>query len=176
MTQEIFQNGQVDISLLPTATDLTWKPLESGYRQMLLLLAALQFAVLVAVISLVLPFTDLPAWVPFIGLAAVALIAAVQVLSIVKGFPYKGYVLRTHDLLYRTGWLFKKQVAVPVGRIQHVDIRQGIYERAFGLYKINIYTAGGESSDITIPGLREQDAQRIKTFILNETALQDEEQ
>jgi membrane protein YdbS with pleckstrin-like domain len=72
--------------------------------------------------------------------------------------------------------LYKQQIAVPFNRIQHVDIRQGILERAFGLSKLNVYTAGGQSSDITIPGLRDDQAQRLKEYILRETTTQDEQE
>jgi membrane protein YdbS with pleckstrin-like domain len=34
------------------------------------------------------------------------------------------------------------------------------------LSSINIYTAGGSSSDMTIPGVRTADAQQMKEYIL----------
>jgi membrane protein YdbS with pleckstrin-like domain len=176
MAGEIFQNSQVDMTSLPSAEDIVWMPLEPGYKRMLLLLAIFQFAVLITILSVILPFVDLPGWAATVALIVVVLGSLLQVVAIVKGFPYKGYALRMHDMLYRTGWLYKKQVAVPLNRIQHVDIRQGLFERTFGLSRLNIYTAGGESSDITIPGLREPVAQQLKTYILKETGMQDEEE
>jgi len=176
MAQLIFENGQVDLSSLPSAEHLDWSPLETSYKRLLLLSTAFGSAVLIAAVSFVLPFAQLPPWIPLGAVGLILLIGAVQVLAVLKGFPYKGYAVRMHDLLYRTGWLYKKQIAIPFTRVQHVDIRQGLFERFFGLYRLNIYTAGGESSDLTIPGLPEHKAQRLKEYILRETIARDEEE
>ena len=174
--QEIFQNTQIDLSQLPAASDLVWRPLQRSYRQLLLLSSVLRCAVFIALITIVTPFVNIPIWLPFIAYIVVIAFTLFQILAIFLGFPYKGYAQRTHDVLYKTGWLYKKQIAVPFIRIQHVETRQGVFERAFGLSKINIYTAGGQSSDITIPGLPEDDARQLKEFILRETTSRDEEE
>ena len=174
--QEIFKNTQIDLSQLPTASDLAWRPLQRAYRQLLLLSSILRCAVFIALITIAFPFVEVPVWLPLVAYLFVIAFTLLQILAIFMGFPYKGYALRTHDILYKTGWLYKKQIAVPFTRIQHVETRQGIFERAFGLSKINIYTAGGQSSDITIPGLPEDVATRLKEFILRETTARDEEE
>src|SRR5699024_12345567 len=56
------------------------------------------------------------------------------------------------DLLLRRGILFRHHVAVPYGRIQYVDIRQGPLQRLFGLTQIVITTAGGGTAS-TFEGL-----------------------
>jgi membrane protein YdbS with pleckstrin-like domain len=176
MEQEIFQNTQVDLSQIPSATSVDWQPLQVAYRRILILSVISWTAFFVVAITITIPFVNVPQWVPLLAYALVALLSALQLFFIAKGFPFKGYALRMHDILYRSGWLYKQQIAVPFNRIQHVDIRQGIFERAFGLSKLNVYTAGGQSSDITIPGLREAEAQRLKEYILRETIQQDEEE
>lgn len=40
----------------------------------------------------------------------------------------------------------------------------------YSLYSLKIYTAGGHSSDLVIPGLAEDKAQGLKEFILKKTA------
>ncbi len=176
MQQEIFQNSQIDIALLPSVNDLEWKPLQPSYRRLLLLSTALWCAVFIAGITISIPLINLPIWISLLAYAVVIVISLLQLLFIVKGYPFKGYGLRMHDILYKTGWLYKNQIAVPFNRIQHVDIRQGVFERAFGLSKLNVYTAGGGGSDITIPGLLDEEAQRLKEFILRKTTVQDEEE
>jgi membrane protein YdbS with pleckstrin-like domain len=176
MQQEIFQNTQIDLSVLPSVGELNWKPLQRSYKRLLLLSTVLWCAAFIAGITIAIPIVNVPIWVPLLAYGFVISVALLQLLFIVKGFPFKGYALRMHDILYKSGWLYKKQIAVPFNRIQHVDIRQGVFERAFGLSKLNIYTAGGNSSDITIPGLLDEDAQRLKEYILRETIAQDEEE
>jgi len=72
-----------------------------------------------------------------------------------------GYLENRDDLLLRTGILFRHQVAVPYGRIQYVDIRQGPLQRAFGLTQIVITTAGGGTA-ATFAGLPLVEAERLR--------------
>ncbi|MDX1479761.1 MAG: PH domain-containing protein, partial [Saprospiraceae bacterium] len=71
--------------------------------------------------------------------------------------------------------LYKRQTTIPFTRIQHVDVRQGVLERSYDLGKLNIYTAGGQGSDLSIPGLRFDEAQRLKAFILGKVTEDEEE-
>lgn len=82
-----------------------------------------------------------------------------------KGFPLRGYALREKDLSYRNGWLFRKQTTVPFNRIQHSEISQGPLGRAFKLARLKIYTAGGASSDLSIPGMDPAEAASIRDFV-----------
>jgi hypothetical protein len=72
-----------------------------------------------------------------------------------------GYLENQDDLLLRRGILFRDQVAVPYGRIQYVDIRQGPLQRAFGLTYIVITTAGGGTAS-TFEGLPMSEAERLR--------------
>lgn len=72
-----------------------------------------------------------------------------------------GYLEKQDDLLLRRGILFRNQVAVPYGRIQYVDIRQGPLQRAFGITYIVITTAGGGTAS-TFEGLPLAEAERLR--------------
>lgn len=72
-----------------------------------------------------------------------------------------GYLENRDDLLLRRGILFRHQVAVPYGRIQYVDIRQGPLQRAYGLTQIVITTAGGGTA-ATFEGLPLEEAERLR--------------
>jgi membrane protein YdbS with pleckstrin-like domain len=72
------------------------------------------------------------------------------------------YAVREHDLLVQHGVLFKRWSSVPHSRIQHVDTRQGPLERLFGLSRLLIFTAAGSLADASIPGLRTEDAERLR--------------
>ncbi len=87
-----------------------------------------------------------------------------------KEFFVRGYVLREHDITYKRGWLFHHQITVPFNRIQHTDINHGPIDRWFNLCELEIFTAGGSSSDLSISGLDPDDASRIKKYISSKTA------
>ena len=81
------------------------------------------------------------------------------------GFSRKAYLLRDHDLVYRTGYIMQKTTAIPKNRIQHVEIRQGVLLRIFKLSKLVVFTAGGSSSDLSISGLEPEVAEKLKEHI-----------
>ena len=72
------------------------------------------------------------------------------------------YAVRQHDLLVRSGVLFRRWSSIPLNRIQHLDTRQGPLERILGLSRLQVYTAAGMSADGSIPGLAEEDAERLR--------------
>ena len=72
-----------------------------------------------------------------------------------------GYAERADDLLIRKGILFRSMVVVPYGRMQYVDVYAGPVDRIFGLAKVQLHTASARS-DAYIPGLRPQEAARLR--------------
>jgi membrane protein YdbS with pleckstrin-like domain len=91
------------------------------------------------------------------------------------GFHKKKYALRERDILYKTGLLWRSNTVIPFNRIQHAEVNQGPLDRLFNLAILRVFTAGGGSSDMVIPGLRPAEAQNIKEFILKRTAFDEEE-
>lgn len=72
-----------------------------------------------------------------------------------------GYRLRDDDLLFRRGIMFQRQVAVPYGRMQLVDITRGPVARALGLADLKFVTAAA-STAVTVPGLPVEEADRLR--------------
>lgn len=69
-------------------------------------------------------------------------------------------------LLMRYGILFVEERAVPVRRMQHVDLVRGPIERLFGLATLVVFTAGNEGSAFRVPGLRIARAQELRDRIV----------
>jgi membrane protein YdbS with pleckstrin-like domain len=88
-----------------------------------------------------------------------------------RGFPLKGYALREHDIVYKTGLIYRKNTTIPFNRIQHIEIRQSMIARMLGISKLKIFTAGGQGSGLFIHGLSPETAQQLKDF-LSKTANQ----
>ncbi|MEM6319182.1 MAG: PH domain-containing protein [Bacteroidota bacterium] len=85
------------------------------------------------------------------------------------GYRIRGYILRDKDIIHRKGVLFKSITTIPFNRVQHCEVSQGVIQRMFDLHTLQIFTAGGSNSDLSIPGLKADTAQRIKDFIINKT-------
>lgn len=72
-----------------------------------------------------------------------------------------GYRLRADDLLLRRGIMFHREIAVPYGRMQLIDINRGPVDRMLGLAELKFVTAAA-SSGLTLPGLPAAEASRLR--------------
>ena len=72
-----------------------------------------------------------------------------------------GYREREEDLLVRSGVLWRKQLVIPYGRMQYVEVISGPLERRYGLCKLTLNTAAGSATAV-IPGLREDTGQALR--------------
>jgi len=101
-------------------------------------------------------------WQPLVWLyvlvGVVAIFAFVLIPARVRSI---GYQLRDDDLLFCRGIMYQRFVAVPYGRMQLVDINRGPLTRMLGLSELKFVTAAA-STGITIPGLREADADELR--------------
>ncbi|HLO74596.1 MAG TPA: PH domain-containing protein [Flavobacterium sp.] len=82
-----------------------------------------------------------------------------------KSFKKIGYAFRTHDAIYKSGLISETTTIIPFNRVQHVALHQGFISRKLGLASVELFTAGGSSSDLKIPGLLLEEAQKIKNLV-----------
>lgn len=81
-------------------------------------------------------------------------------------FKRRGYAMRQHDLLFKSGIIAERTSVIPFNRIQHVVLDEGIFSRMLGLATLQVYTASGNSGDIKIAGLEVETAKSFKEAIL----------
>lgn len=62
----------------------------------------------------------------------------------------------------RFGVVTRVSVLIPVSRLQHVDLRQGVVDRALDLASLVVHTAGTRNPSHTIPGLRSGSAEEFR--------------
>jgi membrane protein YdbS with pleckstrin-like domain len=58
---------------------------------------------------------------------------------------------------------------VPGSRVQHLDIRRGPLERHFRLATLVIHTAGTRHSEVSVSGLDNGDAERLRDHLARQT-------
>ncbi len=105
-----------------------------------------------------------------LGIGLWILYLILVIINTFKEYNRRGYALRQRDIVYRKGWIFFSSIVVPFGRIQHTELSEGPLNRMFKLTSLKIYTAGGSTSDLTIPGLEHEEAQRLRQFITEKSA------
>ncbi len=72
-----------------------------------------------------------------------------------------GFAEREDDLWVVSGAMLRRMTVVPYGRMQLVDVAQGPLDRLFGIASVQLHTASA-STDAHIPGLRPDDAARLR--------------
>lgn len=168
----IFENNQIDLEQLPQIETIDYHPLDQAYLKVSYIGNAIFFAFLLIgpLISIFIidqaEFSFLKILLPSIWLFLMLFSFWITRAA----FKLKGYALRDKDILYRKGIIFRSVTVIPFNRVQHCEIKEGPIERYFGLKTLEVYTAGGESSDLSIPGLRGETAQQLKTFIVKNTS------
>jgi len=73
--------------------------------------------------------------------------------------------VRETELVVQRGVLWRVVSVIPHARIQHVDTRHGPIERWLGLASVVVFTAGVRGADVTIPGLRGDDAIALREHL-----------
>ncbi|MFB6110616.1 MAG: PH domain-containing protein [Halodesulfurarchaeum sp.] len=78
------------------------------------------------------------------------------------------FELQSDALFLHRGVFTRVRTVVPYVRVQHVDTQRNPLERALGLSRVVVYTAGSRGADVTIPGLRAERAvslqERLRTL------------
>lgn len=161
-----FTNNTVSLESLPKFESVALQPLNRDYLNVVYMGNAV-FAVLLSIGALIflwLKENSHSLILPVLG-TKILVIALLFWLSTI-GFRKKGYAMREKDILFQKGILATTTTVIPFSRIQHVALHEGFFSRMYQLSELQIYTAGGSSSDLHIPGLPKEQAEQMKTFLL----------
>ena len=167
--EPLFSNPQVDIHTLPQAEAMDMIPLERAYKKVRYIGSSIFALIVLFVAAVVMLFNSDWGMFGFLGAGFVVALAIWNVIYHGISFHHMSYALREKDISFRSGWLWKSITTVPFNRVQHCDFKQGLLDRQFGLAKLTIYTAGGQNTDLEIPGLLPETAERLKSYILQAT-------
>ena len=66
------------------------------------------------------------------------------------------------------GVLWRSQICVPIGRVQHADVGQGPLQRVFGVSTLTLYTAGTSHASVSIEGLDHALAVSVRDWIVHQ--------
>ena len=143
-----------------------WKSVSPKY-----LFEALIEVGLIAIIPLV--ASTIPLWVEGTSLGPLSVLPLVVVVIVVgmavafvpRRVRALGYALRSDDVVFKRGVFFQRQVAVPYGRLQLVDVTRGPLSRVLGLAELRLVTAAA-TTGVVIPGLPFAVAQQLRDDLI----------
>ncbi len=172
-----FTNEQIHTKDLPSIQQVEFKGLHKDYLTVELIWSSILLIILIVVVTITMGWNvwQLASWMRILAVIGALVLAVGVIWLTIVAFQRKKYALRQRDIIYQSGLIWRSLTAVPFNRIQHAQGQQGHIERLFHLSKLNIYTAGGSSSDLSISGLWADEAHRIKEFILKEVSHDEEE-
>jgi len=98
----------------------------------------------------------------YYALKALATTIALPVTIVLLYFRYHTmrYVFGEEGIRMSWGILFRHEILLNYARIQDIHLRSNAIERALGLARIEIQTASGGSSEMTLEGLIDPEAMR----------------
>lgn len=166
--QAVFGNRQVPLAALPDYQAAKLDPVSLRFAPYAALTAGLLWLGLAAAVFIAprLPFADvtLPPGLALVPLAALIWFVAVAWIDGRR----RGWALREHDLIYRSGLIWQRTAILPFARIQHVETASGPLERLFGLMRVKCFTAGGMGADLSVEGLDRASARKVRQHLLEQ--------
>lgn len=106
------------------------------------------------------------------GVPSGAAIGAVAILLIypllfapTRAYHALGYAVGSDELRLKRGRWVRVETLVPLERVQHIDVSQGPIERAFGVSRLVLHTAGTMNSLVVLPGLARETSEAIRDEI-----------
>lgn len=76
--------------------------------------------------------------------------------------------LDAQGLGLRRDLMWQLETRIPISRVQHLDLRRGPLERRAGLATLIVHTAGTRLSAVTVSGLDEADAERLRDTLAHQ--------
>lgn len=166
-----FTNDTLDIGDLPKYEEVPLNAVSKKYWNVVVINLIIFLLILAAGAAALLYFSI--ASRPYIY----AIIGGYAALSIILFLLYKtdigrrGYAVREKDILYRSGIIAISITIIPFSRIQHIALDEGLFSRMYNLGQLRIFTAGGSTGSLHIPGIEIEQARQIKEILMKQINL-----
>ncbi|MDA1076715.1 MAG: PH domain-containing protein [Proteobacteria bacterium] len=166
-----FTNIQVSLDDLPSVDEVRFTDLKASYARLQLFVALGIEAIVLVSILLIALFAPRPAddgEMPVLIMVIAAVLLIVFPVYRFAAARAKGYAVREHDVILRSGLFFQKETVQPIRRIQHIELTRGPLEKRLSLANLKLFSAGSGRATFTIPGLSLRSAARTRRYILTQ--------
>lgn len=168
-----FTNENLDLSLLPKYETVALNELNKKYWKVILMNIAVFMLIFGLATYLLFSLLKATSPEPYIFIGGYLLTGILLVVFYAISIRKRGYAIREKDLIYKSGIISITTSVVPFSRIQHITLNEGVFSRMFNLAALHIYTAGGISGNIVIPGLDIELARAIKEELSKQVSQQE---
>jgi putative membrane protein len=95
-------------------------------------------------------------------------IPAIILIRSLTDFFYFRFYIEADNLIIKKGFIKKKTITIPLGRIQAVHLEQNLLHRILNVTKVKIDTAGTEKTEAVIDAISIEKATQLKQFLLQQ--------
>ena len=165
---ENFTNDTLDINSFPKYEEVPLHPISKKYWNVVLVNIMIFLLILAAGFAALVYFVN--EWRPYIYaicggyLAFGFLLVALYKTDIRR----RGFAVREKDILYNSGIIAISTTIIPFSRIQHITLDEGLFSRIYQLGQLRIFTAGGSSGSLHIPGIEIEQARKMKELLMKQ--------
>jgi uncharacterized protein len=112
-------------------------------------------------------------WLAMAGLWLFSISLALWVAH--KRYRHTYWKLDENGFSVRRGRVWQWETRVPSSRVQHLDIKRGPLERAHQLASLVLHTAGTRLNAVSISGLEDADAERLRNYFSRQIDRQEDD-
>ncbi|PPK95505.1 putative membrane protein [Nonlabens xylanidelens] len=98
-------------------------------------------------------------------IALISFVAIMSLVSPVIKYIYFTFHLESDELIIQKGLIQKERKAIPLERIQSINITQNVVQRILGIVSLEVDTAGSKAKELEIPGLDREFASQFKELL-----------
>lgn len=100
----------------------------------------------------------------YLGILFVLLFFLIRAFLIYKNFLFK---IDNNHFILQQGIISKTNTSIPFHRIQNINFKQNLVQQIINVYEVSIETAGSTDTEIAIKALNFEDANNLKSVILD---------
>jgi membrane protein YdbS with pleckstrin-like domain len=163
-----FTNDILDTNLLPKYEEVELSTLSNKYWNVALINISIFLLFLGLGLVTLLVLNNNAKQYLYIILSAYIGFSALLIFLYKLDVNRRGFALREKDIIYRSGIIAISTTIIPFSRIQHIALDEGIFSRMYGLGELKIFTAGGSSGSLHIPGIEIEQAKSIKELLMKQ--------
>lgn len=161
-----FTNEVIDLNELPKYEEITLENPDQKYWNVIVINICIFFLICgIALAILILFNQDVKIYQLAIGIGYLLLVI-ITFLLYSASFKKRGYALREKDVIYKSGIIAETTTIIPLNRIQHVALDEGLFSRFYSLATLEVQTAGGSSGHMRIAGIPLEKAKIIKEALV----------
>ena len=101
------------------------------------------------------------------GLIALGIVAVIAVIAYLKYLNFTFFLDNANEeFVIRKGILNKSRIAIPLDKIQQVNINQSLIQKIIGVHALEVDTAGSSSKEVSIRAIKHDLALSLKEMLM----------